>query len=275
MDIAELIPLLIFALIYLFGARRKKQEEAGKGRTKGSGAAQPVDAPQKKLTLQQRLDQALQQMEQRIAADSADRPSDRTAESDVRLGPRPVEGQIDPDEVSNEIGRMSAGALYDRADPYDTARYDADLLIGSGQTGGGLLDGGVVKAPGHSGFGVRLDQSRHGQSRHDRPQRSAFDRDISEEDISEEGITEEGITEEGSQYGFRSLFAEVPNETYHGHGFTGFSEAHGLHWGEVAGEETAEVPEAVIEARKDFGSIADLRRAIIMAAILAPPVSKR
>ena len=258
MDIFELLPLLIFALLYLFGSSKKKEEEKKKKMEKARGEAPTTE---RKRGLQERLEEALQQMEQRIEAESAAKkgPREGTPEvgmqEEIRVGPTAAERErtVDADTVSNEIGRLSASTLFDR-----------DII-----TETDMIDGGVVKAPGHSGFAVPLDQGRaEWQSRN--------------------------VGDWNQEYEFRSLLEEVPNETYHGHGFREFREAHGIHYGEppdpIRGETSR--PEEFHEAarisrklpasvptgtavRSMLGTPADLRRAIILAEILDRPVSQR
>lgn len=115
-----------------------------------------------------------------------------------------------------------------------------------------LFDGGVVKMPGHDGFTVALDDGR--------PKRS-----------------DKVAKELAKQYDFNSLLDEVPNETYHGHGFGTFNVAHGLHYGEEEGTRSSEadpVYQAPIDPRT-FRSIDELRRAVVVAEILDKPVSTR
>ena len=265
MDILELIPLLIFALLYLFGSSKKKREETKKRQEKIDTPHRDAPATeQKQRGLQERLEEALQQMEQRIEAESAATKDHGHAEEirmpveELTIGPRAADRELDAEAVSNEIERMVASTMYTN-----------ELLEGS-KRDEGLLDGGVIKAPGHSGFGVRLDQARPAGQ--------------------EKGADDAT----GSRYDFRSLFEEVPNETYHGHGFSTFNEAHGLHYGErpdplavessrseefhEAGgilRKTATSAEAPAPTRSILHSPADLRRAIILAEILDRPVSQR
>ena len=96
---------------------------------------------------------------------------------------------------------------------------------------------------------------------------------------------------------------EVPNETYHGHGFntfkqahgihydetqekepvyaddtyqTEFHAAHGLHYGELDDAERTEISESR-EQRIDqlFSSMDDVKRGVIMAEILGKPKGLR
>ena len=265
MDILELIPLLIFALLYLFGSSKKKREETKKKQEKMDTPHRNVPATeQKRRGLQERLEEALQQMEQRIEAESAAKKDHGRVEEirmpveELTIGPRAVDREVDADAVSNEIGQMVAATLY------------TNELLERSERDEELLDGGVIKAPGHSGFGVRLDDMRP---------------------AGEKGGGDDAT---GSRYDFRSLFEEVPNETYHGHGFSTFSEAHGLHFGErpdpltmessrseefhEAGgihRKTSTSAEATAPTRSILHSPADLRRAIILAEILDRPVSQR
>lgn len=263
MDILELIPLLIFALLYLFGTS-KKREEKKKQQEKIDASHRNAPATGQKRGLQERLEEALQQMEQRIEVESAAKKDPGEVEEirmpvdELTIGPRAVDHELDADAVSNEIERMVASTMY------------TNELLESSKRDEGLLDGGVIKAPGHSGFGVRLDQARP---------------------VGEKEGTGDAA---GSRYDFRSLFEEVPNETYHGHGFSNFNEAHGLHFGErpdpLAVEssrseefhetggilrKTSTPAEATAPTRSVLHSPADLRRAIILAEILDRPVSQR
>lgn len=265
MDILELIPLLIFALLYLFGSSKKRGEEKKRQEKVDTSGRNVPATEQKRRGLQDRLEEALQQMEQRIETESATKKDDDGVEEvrmpeEIRVGPSAAERnvQVDPDTVSNEIGRMTASTLY------------ATELLENAERDEEFLDGGVIKAPGHSGFGVRLDDERSARER-----KTADDR-------------------AGSQYDFHSLFKEIPNETYHGRGFTHFNEAHGLHFGErpdpldVKGSRSEEFheaggilakrstpAEAAAPTRSILHSPVDLRRAIILAEILDRPVSQR
>ncbi len=237
MDFVDILPLIIFALIYFFGSSKKREEEkAKKKKARESLRSSPTESPSAGGSLQQRLEEALQKMEQRIETEGAGEPEEQTIleqydeRSEERVEPMTSFEEYDADAVVNEIHRLSAETLYDND----------------------LLDGGVVKMPGHDGFTVALDDGR--------PERS-----------------DKIAKELAKQYDFHSLLEEVPNETYHGHGFGTFNMAHGMHYGEDAGTRPldADPGDQIPIDHRVFRSVAELRRAIVVAEILDKPVSMR
>ncbi|MCB0713295.1 MAG: hypothetical protein KDD67_13265 [Ignavibacteriae bacterium] len=134
MDITELLPLIIFGLIYLFGSAAKKKAEQAK-KQPAAQVPQRSAEPQKKQSLQARLEEALREMQSQVNPE----PS-TTARTKVNVEPE-----------QTKVERV----------------YDSDLYSSE--------------------------------------------------------------TTEQQNFAFHSLMEEVPQETYHGHGFTGFSEGHGLH----------------------------------------------
>ena len=226
MDIFELLPLIIFGLIYLFGSSAKKKAEEAKRKTTAKGAP---SVPEQKKGLQQRLEDALQEMQGRAGTGTASAPT--------RLERK--EQEVEGESVENEIHRMTAEALYDR-DLYSSPEESSSLL-------------------------------------------------------SEQPATE-------SQFGFKSLMKEVPNETYHGHGFTNFNEeqgihhddnplleydinmasmsdfqeAHGLHYGETTsgGAGSAYLLDS-ISGKGFFHDMNEVRRGIVLAEVLGKPKALR
>ena len=257
MDLVDLFPLIIFAALYFFGSSKKKEEERAKKRAaRESLRSSPTESPSggESGGLQARLEEALRKMEQRIETESAggaerfEEREERRAEPVAELDQPTVLEQYEANQESSEI------ASYEPYDPYDADAVSNEIgrLSAEALYDNDLLDGGVEKMPGHDGFTVALDEGR--------PERSTA--------VSEELAR---------QYDFTSLFDEVPNETYHGHGFGTFNVAHGLHYGEEPGTTPldAEPTDRPVADRRTFRSIDELRRAIIVAEILEKPVSMR
>ncbi|MGE3802833.1 MAG: hypothetical protein AB7H80_17595 [Candidatus Kapaibacterium sp.] len=208
MDITELLPLIIFGLIYLFGsAAKKKAEQAKKSPT--AQVPQKSAEPQKKQSLQARLEEALREMQTQVDPQSSTATRTRV--------------NLEPEATQAEWG------------------YDHDIYSSE--------------------------------------------------------------TAEKQNFEFHSLMEEVPQETYHGHGFTKFSEGHGLH---ARGETKTtfddtnkastdfhaahglHYEESLIPGKRGatthieqqptpaaFADVEDLRRAIILSEILDKPKALR
>ena len=247
MDFVDALPLIIFGLIYLFGSSKKKEAEKQKKkeaqlRRESSGVAPERDAPvAKRGGLQQRLADALAQMEQRMEeakpiATNAPEPASQAT---------PIERSM----ASETNWDMAVSRELNKPTLLEQGRAESDLVSEHE-----FIDGGIERMSGPAGFTVRLDDGR--------PVRSTK------------------VAEElAQQYEFTSLLEEVPNETYHGHGFNNFNQAHGLHYGETEEERDAssriEIPTEVESVRTLLATPAAIRRAVIVSEIIGKPVSQR
>ena len=155
MDIVELLPFIIMGLVYLFGSSAKKKAEEAK---KKAQTQMPVSNTKPKQGLQERLEDALRQMQARVEGERSQTATPVRSETTATL---------DADQVANEIDRLTSSTLYDR-EVYTSSEAQKPTS-----------------------------------------------------------------TAQGEQFEFHSLMKEIPNETYHGHGFSKFKQAHGIHYGET------------------------------------------
>jgi hypothetical protein len=244
-SIGDIIPLIIIALVYLFGSsKRKKQEMEKKAQQPRSGptpdrAEQQADSG----SLRSKLDAAIREMYDDLQDESQKSGRSGTATT------------------------SSSSAREDAAGPQISARMRADRDHEQPAD----IDSMVAK--------------------------TMYDRDVVD---SSPAQAKPQPAAQNDQYSFHSQFDEVPNTTYHGHGFEAFNRAHGIHHIDAQGKvhyaddfNFAEMPgmyptlhdsgtprhatEAVAEPERKrfFRDRADLRRAIVAAEILGPPVALR
>ena len=221
MDIIDLIPLIIIGLLYLFGSSAKKKAEEARSKAQNQ---RPATELEPKQGLQDRLEDALREMQARVEGQRSE--GEAPAAERGRASP-----STDSDQVANEIGRLTAGTLYDR-----------------------------------EVYGSKVES--------------------------------EPIGKAGEEtFGFHSLMEEVPNEAYHGHGFGGFKQVHGIHYGETdepayadavnRGEfdQAHSLPIHTAGTRRSasrqtpvnllFSTMDDVQRGVIMAEILGKPKGLR
>lgn len=253
MDIWELLPLIIFGAIYLFGVGKKKEEEAKKKAAKRAGQSQSRSTEpvaKNSSSLQERLDAALREMQSRVEGD-------------------PVRSTVDDvDDVSNNIGRMASETLYDR----DVIEYDSPLEEYS-----------------EDKFEVKTDLDRPTllESKTDGVMRPA----IKPIKVGFDSMTSMPSEEDG-YYGFseaHGMHYSGYDSGYDSGGYAGetteslmpskkneFRQAHGLHYSEShlthqAREEARRRAEAGQNVGEPvFRNPSDIRRAVIAAEILTP-----
>lgn len=258
-DLFQILAVLGFILFSFISAAKKKgeaqKEEADAPLvTSDAGASDTKPA----TGLQARLDAALRKMEQRIEAE-------RAGGGNVQVGPDRSQTPSDPDAVANEIGRLSAEALYDRAEVGRSGKPDPGFQ-------------GVPESP---ELEVRFDSIEPDSVDPNRIEQEDFDDELR---LPEWSTSSSETSPNYSPLPALSSTFKVAHGLHYNEGVdplstevgrpVEFHQAHGLHYNESHDQHPSMLPPPRPDGGPRF-TAAEMKRAVVMAEILGPPRSAR